>query len=85
MTIPLVGIKELKNVDHCSKILPALIGYVERELGAPLGKLSGERRKIAVQMFLDLGALELRNAVSVLAKHFGMSRPGFYAIINRLL
>lgn len=50
--------------------------------GEPLHHLRGDQRRDALQMMVDLGALELRNAVNQIARHFGISRVAVYNLLR---
>jgi hypothetical protein len=62
--------------------LERLIEQVERELGAPLGKLSREGKQVAVRMLDEGGAFTLRRAVDQVADALGVSRITVYNYLN---
>ena len=62
--------------------LDRLVGGVERELGAPLAKLSREDKQRAVRLLDERGAFTLRKAVEDVADALGVSRFTVYNYLN---
>lgn len=61
------------------------IATVERELGAPLPKLSREDKQRAVRLLEQRGAFTLRKSIEDVAELLGVSRFTVYNYINRPL
>ena len=64
--------------------LDRLIESVERELGAPLPKLSREDKQRAIRLLDERGAFILRRAVEDVADAMGVSRITVYNYLNAL-
>lgn len=64
--------------------LDRLIAQVERELGAPLSRLSRTDKQTAVRLLDQRGAFTLRRAVEDLADAMGVSRITVYNYLNSL-
>lgn len=64
--------------------LDRLIAQVERELGAPLSRLSRTDKQMAVRLLDQRGAFTLRRAVEDLADAMGVSRITVYNYLNSL-
>jgi hypothetical protein len=64
--------------------LNRLIEGVERELGAPLGKMSREDKQRAVRLLEDRGAFMLRRSVEDVADALGVSRITVYNYLNAM-
>lgn len=62
--------------------LRRMIARVERELGAPLGELSRERKQIAVRLLDERGAFALRKSIEHVADAMGVSRITVYNYLN---
>lgn len=64
--------------------LDRLIAQVERELGAPLARLSRTDKQMAVRLLDQRGAFTLRRAVEDLADAMDVSRITVYNYLNSL-
>lgn len=64
--------------------LDRLIETVERELGAPLPRLSREDKQRAIRLLDERGAFTLRRAVEDVADAMGVSRITVYNYLNAL-
>ena len=62
--------------------LDRLMSSVERELGAPLARLSREDKQRAVRLLDQRGAFTLRKAVEDVADALGVSRFTVYNYLN---
>jgi len=62
--------------------LDRLIAQVERELGAPLEKLSREDKQRAVRLLDERGAFTLRKSIEDVADALGVSRITVYNYLN---
>jgi hypothetical protein len=64
--------------------LHRLIESVERDLGAPLPRLSREDKQRAVRLLDERGAFTLRRAVEDVADAMGVSRITIYNYLNAI-
>jgi predicted transcriptional regulator YheO len=62
----------------------SLVADVERRLGHALRETPPDERARAVALLSDAGALELRNAVSLIARALGVSRYTVYGDLHAL-
>jgi len=62
--------------------LDRMIAQVERELGAPLEKLSREDKQRAVRLLDERGAFTLRKSIEDVADALGVSRITVYNYLN---
>jgi HTH domain len=75
----LVGALRLPDLQGA---LGRLIAQVERELGAPLARLSREDKQRAVRLLDERGAFTLRKSIDEVADALGVSRITVYNYLN---
>jgi hypothetical protein len=59
------------------------LSSVQRDLGAPLGRLDREDKQRAVKLLNERGAFQLRRSVEQVAEVLGVSRFTVYNYLNR--